>query len=457
MFAAAPTPPSLEVATASFFHRHCNQQQQLFRSQYKRSNRTKGLKILRCFPHCCPEHIDRGYCGTSLSVSVELESRQPGARPTDEPPSEALAVYARFEAVDDDSIGPGEYMEAAKVDLGTQSEANLGGQWLAGTLETQSELSPTTHSRQHPDKEKRLIFHLNNKPASLWYYSWESETLAWLRAFFRQYAGSALDKHALHDCFVLFVRELHEQVNAQVNARTELQSLDNVAEEIIAAVYSNESFHAHRPQVRAILNGQRFAGWTAFVAQMREVYINVSVTSQIVRLEIALDVQTRTLYIRSTQGVAGPLDCMCVVLDGKDRVFSQFPNGMASCIDAGAHGDYVGEITAGQSDKLVVHLQVFEWSVRGDGLSYSMHMSIECEGSRLLCVSGDVLATTATASLTAQDTSVFREMSLREKREAVTNAHARKVEENHTIGWDTLGGTGPWEERGKFQLSYSKL
>ncbi|KAL4140280.1 hypothetical protein PRNP1_014565 [Phytophthora ramorum] len=35
-----------------------------------KSNRTKGLKILRCFPHCCPEHIDRGYCGTSLSAPV---------------------------------------------------------------------------------------------------------------------------------------------------------------------------------------------------------------------------------------------------------------------------------------------------------------------------------------------------------------------------------------------------
>ncbi|KAH7462527.1 uncharacterized protein KRP23_13547 [Phytophthora ramorum] len=65
----------LEVATASFFHRHCNQQQQLFRSQYKRSNRTKGLKILRCFPHCCPEHIDRGYCGTSLSFLRSIALR----------------------------------------------------------------------------------------------------------------------------------------------------------------------------------------------------------------------------------------------------------------------------------------------------------------------------------------------------------------------------------------------
>ncbi|KAL4085642.1 hypothetical protein PRIC1_014978 [Phytophthora ramorum] len=61
--------PSLEVASATFLRPECGHAQ-LFHPEYKRSNRTKGLKILRCFPHCCPEHIDRSYCGASLSPSV---------------------------------------------------------------------------------------------------------------------------------------------------------------------------------------------------------------------------------------------------------------------------------------------------------------------------------------------------------------------------------------------------
>ncbi|KAL4140289.1 hypothetical protein PRNP1_014577 [Phytophthora ramorum] len=97
-----------------------------------------------------------------------------------------------------------------------------------------------------------------------------------MRAFFRQYVGSVLDKQALRACFVLFVRELQDRLNTHVFVRSELRSLDNVAQEVIAAVYSNEYFHARRPRVREILRGQSFAGWNAFVAQMREAYINAS-------------------------------------------------------------------------------------------------------------------------------------------------------------------------------------
>ncbi|ETL94203.1 hypothetical protein L917_07787, partial [Phytophthora nicotianae] len=90
----------LRVAAGSFFRLECAHEQ-LFHSEYKRSNRTKGLKILRCFPHCCPEHIDRSYCGSSLSVRVQLAERPAGTAPHEPPPSEVLAVFARFEAVND--------------------------------------------------------------------------------------------------------------------------------------------------------------------------------------------------------------------------------------------------------------------------------------------------------------------------------------------------------------------
>ncbi|KAG6595887.1 uncharacterized protein IUM83_19134 [Phytophthora cinnamomi] len=66
-------PPPLEVARATFFR--LGSHAQLFQPSTRGATRTKGLKILRCFPHCCPEHIDRSYCGTSLSVRVELATR----------------------------------------------------------------------------------------------------------------------------------------------------------------------------------------------------------------------------------------------------------------------------------------------------------------------------------------------------------------------------------------------
>ncbi|KAE8956021.1 hypothetical protein PR002_g31603 [Phytophthora rubi] len=309
-----------------------------------------------------------------------------------------------------------------------------------------------------------------------------------------------------------------------------MHSLANVAEEVIAAVYSHECFHARRPQLRGILSGQDFAGWNAFVAQMRETYINMStctsvarglaqnrpevtfsevhpprnrvenawndawqmdveeavwrpseqpvkvdigsgsgskaisddagslsllsmvqVISQLVRLEVALDIEARMLHVRSTQGVSGTLDCMRLTLDGKERVFSQFPNGMASSISAGLNGDYIAEMRVDQSGRLVVYLQTFTWSQNGP--SYHVRIRIECWRSQRLCVSGDVLATTAPTSFTSDDALYLGEMSLQDKREAVEKAFSQQLRENSATAW---ASSSPWQESGRFRLSYTK-
>ncbi|KAG6592497.1 uncharacterized protein IUM83_12387 [Phytophthora cinnamomi] len=46
----------------------------LFRREYIRSNRERGVKLLRCFPHCCPEHVKRSYCGCSVHVLVTFST-----------------------------------------------------------------------------------------------------------------------------------------------------------------------------------------------------------------------------------------------------------------------------------------------------------------------------------------------------------------------------------------------
>jgi hypothetical protein len=366
--------------------------------------------------------------------------------------------------------------------------------------------------------------------ATQWFYS--AETCQWLRAFFRQYAGSVLDKHALRACFVLFVQELQDQLNVHVFSRTELRNLDNVAEEVISAVYSYDYFRGRRVRVREILSGQSFAGWNAFVAQMREAYINVStcpgmprgqarnrrsgmnfdlahpprdsvesawnaewlldvdeavwktsrdamkeeidavsgigddsgavslitlfeVIAHIVRLEVALDVPGRTLHTRSTQGIAGPLDCMRLVLDSKERVFSMLPNGLASGVDAGRSGDYVGEMRVEQSGRLVVYLQVFNWSAGEDGPSHHVRARIECWRSRRLCISGDVLATTAPESFSSEEATHLGEMSLRAKREAVRRSFVQQLRADPAATW-AVTAASPWKEVGRFRLSYLK-
>ncbi|ETV65846.1 hypothetical protein, variant 1 [Aphanomyces astaci] len=51
-------------------HKCC--QEELFASDYIRTNKSGGLKSLRCFPHCCKGHKKKTFCGTGLGVETDL-------------------------------------------------------------------------------------------------------------------------------------------------------------------------------------------------------------------------------------------------------------------------------------------------------------------------------------------------------------------------------------------------
>ncbi|KAG6610766.1 uncharacterized protein IUM83_08322 [Phytophthora cinnamomi] len=790
----APSSPPLQVAAGSFFRLECDHAQ-LFHAEYKRSNRTKGLKILRCFPHCCPEHIDRSYCGSSLSVRVRLAERPAGSAPPEPAPSEVLSVFARFEAVSDVSLRTGECVEVDKIQHGVQTETNLDGQWIAGVLDRPSAMVTAIRAADidasSSSSSEPLVFHLNSKAFSRWYYDWESgankaqrlmkhvlkayvvervavdmddnfttissreaftqlyrvlhvvtspeftvisyrraplegvhvaspqfgkapvlqqvargnhplsqrglsprssfrndrrdmvyspsparsasvvpiardngvtewtprdlnrrmelneveakrrrrvaprtdseavhpledklfwehanaksvalsknlalvyefirwtplahyapfvdelvnlvqqkllepistgsfksekmncfaqflvdhtrveeeplipaashefetlvrvasqaalwlfsrETRRWLRTFFRQYAACVLNKKDLRACYLQFLHDLEEHLNTEVFTTTTLGNLDNVAEEVIAAVYSFDYFHDRRPVVRRILGGQSFAGWNMFVAQMRDSFIGstslprglcgpennatfamaypphnaierswngewfldmedsrwdsgvaspsegkndqdvsffsiVALISQIVHLEVAINIQESSLRVRSMRGLAGRLDCMHVVLDGKDRVFRLFPNGIASSAGEGSCGDYVGEIRVEKPGRLFVFLETFAWATAEVDQSYHVRTRIEyLEGDRL-SIDGDILATTRSTSFTAEEMPYVAEMSLRTKRKSVGKANARRY---HASGASRDGPVAAWRGHNKFHLSYRKV
>ncbi|CAI5703810.1 unnamed protein product [Peronospora effusa] len=694
---------SLHVISSRFFRLECNHEY-LFQSEYKRSNRTKGLKILRCFPHCCPEHIDRSYCGSSLSVEIQLAECPSESVPSKPAFREILSVFARFEAVSDGSLCPGECVDVNIMEQEVQTETHLDGQWIAGVLVRPLEVMATNHEPVKTDNDDNdatasleepnsLVYNLNGKAFSKWYYDWESgankaqrlmkhvlkayiveriaverdnqvpiisnpetlmqvyrvvhvvsspeftelvhpledklcwehlnapavavsksmalllafvrwaplrlyvpvaaelvhlldqrifelvpasaqkptktncfsrlllqhaqieesiratgegttlrtllhvalqtvlwlysqETCHWIRQFFRQNATSVLDKMAMRSCFLHFLRELEERLSAEVLAATALRRLSNVAEEVIAAVYSCEFFYDRRPLVRQILSGQSFAGWNMFVAQMRDTYIGatslpvslpplcrnvtfsaafpprnvverswngewcldmddvqwdvneirsfgnggkssadprvpdvslfslVKLISQIVRFEVAIDIQESSLRVRASQGLAGCVDCMHLVLDGKDRVYRTCPNGITSCGGDGTCGDYVGEMCFEDTGQLAIFLEIYNWSLEQGTRSYHVRAKIECHNSGRLAVDGDILETTGSSTFPSDKLSYVGEMSLRAKLETIKMASARRYD-GAGASRDTPAAS--WAEYGKFHLGYRKM
>ncbi|TYZ61309.1 hypothetical protein PybrP1_010533 [[Pythium] brassicae (nom. inval.)] len=362
--------------------------------------------------------------------------------------------------------------------------------------------------------------------ASLWFYS--EATRQWLRAFVQQHAPDALDKHALRASFLVWVGEAEERLNHHVFVMTPLRSLANVAEEIIAAVYSNERFQSKRPRVRQILSSHGFAGWTAFVAQLRDAYIGscfstrrsgaprsgsalpqagaaaaassgflqtavarnafehrwnnewlldteeavwkqsepgiasaaslftlFDLISQLARVEIALGVQERTLRIRSTTTLAPGTDSMHLVLDGRDRVFRVFPNGVSTSTTAGCMGDYIGSIHLEGKDRLVVYLELFHWAAAATDRSHHVRMRVECWRNHRLYVNGEVLASVSTPSLVEEEHPFLGEMGLRAKRKSVSRAHARQYQA--AVPGARASLPPAWQPLGRFRLSYHCL
>ncbi|OWZ08065.1 hypothetical protein PHMEG_00019453 [Phytophthora megakarya] len=160
----------MSAVTCHFERRGCCHSH-LFLSEYKRTNRTKKTKILRCFPHCCPDHLNRSYCGSSLCVRVNLvdldatQQTESATMATINPSS--LLVFAHFEAAHMHSLTLNDRIDYDQVTSAIQTEQTPKGTWIEGSV-VQDAIS-----HLHPfDQQHTSLFQIN--PGARWYYEWES-------------------------------------------------------------------------------------------------------------------------------------------------------------------------------------------------------------------------------------------------------------------------------------------
>ncbi|KAG2766490.1 hypothetical protein PC129_g12142 [Phytophthora cactorum] len=172
---------TLPACTGVFMRAHCPHPR-LFEEEYKRSNRNRGTKILRCFPHCCPHHVDRSYCGSSLEVVLRFGSE------SDEQDSRSFApfdianvlVFARFEVDGKPLSGLYSLRYLRSV---SQSEANPEGSWIEGVRQTTADRQQHSQQLQPPSRSansqentqpESATFVLNGQAYAKWYYHWGS-------------------------------------------------------------------------------------------------------------------------------------------------------------------------------------------------------------------------------------------------------------------------------------------
>ncbi|KAG7380871.1 hypothetical protein PHYPSEUDO_006706 [Phytophthora pseudosyringae] len=144
-----------------------------------------GTEAPRCFPHCCPHHVERSYCGSSLEVVLRVGPESDvvqDSRALGEPFDVAnVFVFARFEIVDGKPLSGA--FSLCYLRSVSQSEMNPEASWIEGVRQTATDRqqhSQQLHGRQppsHPSSSEGnapATFVLNGQAFAKWYYHWES-------------------------------------------------------------------------------------------------------------------------------------------------------------------------------------------------------------------------------------------------------------------------------------------
>ncbi|CAK4736977.1 unnamed protein product [Aphanomyces euteiches] len=126
----------------------------------RRSYRPNGLKVLRCFPHCCPTHIANSTCGTSLVMQVAGQFSHDEAA--------TFVAFARFETSTDASLSLGDRINADALVPSNSTKNITSVLWYPG------------RSRDLAD-DLLLRFAFNEHVQKPWCYNWTSSASAALR------------------------------------------------------------------------------------------------------------------------------------------------------------------------------------------------------------------------------------------------------------------------------------
>ncbi|KAG2769913.1 hypothetical protein PC129_g18962 [Phytophthora cactorum] len=176
------------VVSCRFLRLGCSEEEHpLFKREYARSNQGRGVKLLRCFPHCCPGHIERNYCGCSIHLLVTFSDDVSSAE------LDELLVCTRFEPSHAASLLASSLVSLIR-DAGAVGDEDkprhendrslqIGESvTLSGNLFTEQANEDSVWLRaqremQHDLPKNATLYAINNHTHPKWLYSYDSGTI----------------------------------------------------------------------------------------------------------------------------------------------------------------------------------------------------------------------------------------------------------------------------------------
>lgn len=101
-----------------------------------------GACMLRCFPHCCPQHVTRSYCGASVYLQVDLDELIESAAgnsnwdsdQTDTYRDDNLLVFGRFRLQDAQRPAVSDMISMDVINHSLHSDTNPTGEWVSSKM-----------------------------------------------------------------------------------------------------------------------------------------------------------------------------------------------------------------------------------------------------------------------------------------------------------------------------------
>lgn len=132
-----------------------------------------SCQVLRCFPHCCPEHRDRSYCGVPLRMTIRIpdatasefsacEERSDNNASISVAQLDDIVVYGRFERDEPDSNARGSEL-ASQLALGQRvspaliTDSQQQDPWMQAQAETLRDPQSTDEVRYRQSTLRFLL------------------------------------------------------------------------------------------------------------------------------------------------------------------------------------------------------------------------------------------------------------------------------------------------------------
>ncbi|CAK4922612.1 unnamed protein product [Aphanomyces euteiches] len=138
------------MASPHFFRVNCVHDQ-VFSENYIRCYQNHGLKVIRCFPHCCP-HMEYRGCGSSLSLRIDSAGLQQ---------LDTLHAFGRFEIAAEPAFADGESIEWSTFSSDLCSKDNVYGMWLSGLRQIDENKTDGWHYQWHGGSGKQKLHEMH--------------------------------------------------------------------------------------------------------------------------------------------------------------------------------------------------------------------------------------------------------------------------------------------------------